>query len=259
MSPEDSHHQQTPTAEVKPVSKGASAPVPAGPLRMPKINLSRTSSAFVAEYSIMLIMLTVALGGLTTLFYIFGGLILSTMHSATFNETYNPLSLMVIWVAVMSLVALPVTAVLWSRTQGEIAGSFNGDLPKGGARGFRTFWLVVSGISALLIITTALYTPIAAAIEGNGVVDMLLGVTLPSLLSAATIGVGIVIVTSLAARRRLIRSLLWGVVALTAVLVIVDFLWAINRPHAERRPYTPAQNSPYYEYDTPYNSYPYTN
>lgn len=229
-----------------------------------KINLNRTSNAFVAEYSIMLIALTMALSNLIWLVFVFAGLMEASMGGGLGTSSLLSTPMLVLWIAVLSLVVLPVMAVFWSRSQGEMQANaeFSGGLPKGGARGFRTFWLVVSGLGIMLMTATALYVPLVAAISGDNALTALLTGTLPSLAGAVIIGVGMFMVTRDGAQRGLIKKLLWGMVLLSFLLVAVDYAWASGMKASTTNPFTPSSPTvppPSYDFDSNdyYNSYPY--
>jgi hypothetical protein len=254
MTTEPMNHTQ-PSAE--PSAGAPQPPVMSAAPRTPffRLSLTATSNAFVAEYSVMLIALTFALSNLVWLLYTFFGLIVAAMQGTGVDSSslYVSTPLLVLWQAVLSAVSIPTAAILWSRTQGELADNpeYKGELPRGGARGFRSFWLVIAGLSILLTVAAAVYAPLDAAVSGSKVGETLLGVTLPALLSAFVIGAGIVMVTRPVHKRPLVRLMLWGVVALTVILVAADYLWASNMHTTEKpanpytSPYVPAPSNPY--------------
>jgi uncharacterized membrane protein YhaH (DUF805 family) len=237
-------HEQV---EVHMPSATTLAPAPASGWKLP-FSLQGTSSAFVAEYSIMLIALTFVLSNLVWLAYAFFGLVVANMHGGSESSLFSvSVPTGVLWLAVLSAVSLPIAAVLWSRTQGELANNpdYKGELPRSGAKGFRSFWLVVSGLSVIFMVAVALYTPLEAALQSGNVVDALVGVTLPGLVGVAVITAGAYIVTRPVHKRGLVRKLLWVIVLVTALLG-VDYVWAANMPAKQTpSPYTSPYTNPY--------------
>jgi len=219
--------------------------------------LSRTSSAFTAEYSLFLIALGITLSNLAGLVYVFFGLVVSTINGGAVSSLM-PTSMFVLWLIVSSAVAVPLALALWSRVQGELANNneYKGELPKGAAKGFRTFWMIVSGLSILGLVMAALYAPIAAWVNGVNGGMLLLSVTLPSLINVAILASGIYLVTRGVHQRGKARMLVWIVVALTTVLFVADYAWSVNMktvtPSYTPRTTVPSYPSPSTDYD-PYS------
>jgi hypothetical protein len=241
---EHAPHEQT----VGEHTTSVATPAPKPALKLP-FSLQGTGGAFVAEYSVMLIALTFVLSDLVWLVYALFGLIVSNMNGGLESSVISvSVPTGVLWLAVLSAVSLPIAAVLWSRVQGELStnADYNGELPKGGAKGFRSFWLVVSGLSVILMIAAALYAPLAAGLQSGNIADALVGVTLPGLTGAAVVITGVYIVTRPVFKRGLVRKILWVVMAATVVLVAVDYVWAANMPAKQTsNPYTNPYTSPY--------------
>lgn len=225
----------------------------------------RTSSVFTAEYVIFLIAFGVALSNLTALVYIFFGLVVDAMSGGILHA-YFPTHLFTLWLMVSSLVALPVTACLWRRVQGELVlnKDFKGELPKGAAKGFRTFWIVLSGLGIIGMLMAALYAPIVAVIGGVGVTQAFLSVTLPSLVGIAISMLGLYVATRGTGEGKKVRMLLWVVAGLTVLLFTVNYLWGSSlheNADTRTRPYSsPTDNydvyddlydDTYYDYDLP--------
>jgi hypothetical protein len=227
---------------------------PKEPLKAKKGSMfSRTGSAFTAEYSLFLIALGVSLSNLAGLVYVFFSLIVNATNGGGTVSFMS--SMFTLWLLVSSAVTLPLAFVLWARTQGEIASNheYKGELPKGGAKGFRTFWIILSGLSVIGLTIAALYAPIAALAAGANGTPLLLSVSAPSVITAAILLCGICIVTRSASQRRKSRVLLWCLVALTAVLFAVNYTWASSlRAQAETRYPRPSMNN-YNPYDDVYD------
>ena len=227
-----------------------------------KTFLARTSSAFVAEYSLLLITLGLALSNLSWLVYTFFGLVVTQMHAGSMAPSYVSTKLFALWLLISSVVVLPIVFVLWRRTQGELAENkeLKGEL-RGGARGFRTFWLVLSGLGMLRMLMAALFAPIAAFVEGAGFAEMLLGVTLPSLINIGVMGIGVYLVTRQTNQPGKSPLLLGVVAGLTVILFIASFVWSMNLKTSESypRPYrAPAPSAdPYQDIYDPYYDYNY--
>jgi hypothetical protein len=222
--------------------------------------LSHTSSAFTAEYTVYLIALGVVLSNLSWLVITFFGLIVGAMHGGTTGYSFIPENLMTLWLLISSVVALPVAVVFWSRTQGALAGrnELKGELTPG-AKGFRTFWLVLSALGVIGLLIVALYVPIAAAISGSNVTDILISVSVPSLIGAAINVKGMYIVTRGSERRAKVRMLMWIVAGATVTLFGVNYLWgsSMKTTPAPRTTYPTSPTSPYDDlYDDPYHTSP---
>lgn len=223
---------------------------------------ARTSSAFTAEYVIFLIALGVVLSNLTALVFIFFGLIVDSMSGGYVNA-YVPTYLFTLWLMISSLVTLPVAAGLWRRVQGELTlnKDYKGELPKGAAKGFRTFWVVLSGLGIVGMLMAALYAPIVAAISGVGVVQALLSVTLPSLVGVGISVLGLYLVTRGTSDGRKVRMWFWVIAGLITLLFAVNYLWGSglhqNADGRTTRPYTPSTNYDVYDdlYDDTYYDY----
>lgn len=217
-----------------------------------KLNLARTSNAFVAEYSIFLIGLAIVLGCLMWLVSVLTGLMASGG-----SESFFPTSLVVLWVAILSIITLPVTAVLWSRTNGELTATYKGEMPRGGAHGFRSFWLVLSGLQAIITLAVAIYVPIAAAITNSGSVGhVLISTSLPAVIWTALTLLGMFIVTANPERRKHIRLCLWGVAVATVLLAGITYAWSSVAQGKTSEPTrkTPPIQAPVSD---PYSSDPY--
>jgi len=228
------------------------ATLPSAAARGGKIKqwVAHTSNAFVAEYAVFLIMLGLALSNLTWLIYTFFNLIVGQM---TGNSGSVSIKLFVLWLVVSSLIALPAALVLWRRTRGELAenASLKGEL-QGGAKGFRTFWLVVSVLGMVGMLMLAIFVPLASLVNMAGYTEAFLGVAAPSLLGFGVMGLGLYIVTRPAGRPGKSKILLLGVASLTVLLFIVNFIWGMNvektlktKPPVYTSPYT--QPSPMYD------------
>jgi hypothetical protein len=254
-APHDTHQQPQFTA---------APPVVSSRSGMMKGMFSRTSGAFTAEYSVFLIALGVVLSNLAGLIYIFFGLIVDSMNGGA-TSSLLPTSMFALWLIVSSAVAAPIAVALWSRIQGELTNNdeFKGDLPKGAAKGFRTFWIILSALSIVGLLMAAIYAPIAAAVSNTNPGMMLVAVTLPSLINAAVLATGVYLVTRPLHQRGKARLLVWIVVALTAVLFIVDYAWASNMKTQtpSRTPRTTVPSNDYDAYDDLYDDtyYDYSN
>jgi hypothetical protein len=219
--------------------------------------LSRTSEAFTAEYVVFLIALGVVLSNLAWLVYVFFGLIVDTMHGGAVSS-YIEANMFVLWLAVSSVITVPVAGTLWSRVQGELAtnSEYKGQLPKGAARGFRTFWITLNALGMIGMVMAAVYAPFAALVAGAGGVEALLAVTIPSLINVAILGAGLYMATRRVDERNKARLLLWVIAGLTVVLFATDFLWASNTKKAERTTYPSIYEDPYQNmYDDTYYDY----
>lgn len=225
--------------------------------------LGRTSEAFTAEYVVFLISLGVALSNVAWLVYVFFGLIVDTMHGGAVSSYFSA-NMFVLWLAVSSVITLPLAAALGSRVRGELAANddYKGALPKGAARGFRTFWITLSAIGMTSLLMAAIYAPLAALVSGYGGAETLLAVTLPSLINIAILAAGVYMVTRRVDQRNKTRLLMWVVTGLTAVLFITDFLWASNikkldtpprttYPTPYEEPYRGIYDDTYYDYSNP--------
>lgn len=226
---------------------------------------ARTSSAFTAEYVVFLIALGIALSNLSVLIYIFFGLIVDAMNGGVVHA-YMPSHLFTLWLMVSSLVALPIAVCLWRRVQGELTlnADYKGELPRGAAKGFRTFWMVLNALGIVGLLMAAIYAPLVALIAGVGGAQALLSVTLPSLVGIGINVLGLHLVTRGTGDGRKTRLLLWVVAGLTTLLFAVNYLWASNlHENADvrtTRPYSqPSDNydvyddlydDTYYDYDT---------
>lgn len=228
------------------------------PIAAPRTNrfagmLSRTSSAFTAEYSIFLITLGIGLSNLIGFVFAFFSLVVYAMDGGSSGALM--LSVFSLWLLVSSLVTLPLAVALWARVQGELAANddFNGQLPKGAAKGFRTFWIILAALGSIGMLIAAIYTPVAAAIGGGSAATALVAVTVPSLIAVAVNAVGVYLVTRGAHERKKSRLLLWVVAGLTVLLFGITYVWASNMKAPSRA--TPYSN-PYdseYDYDDPYS------
>jgi hypothetical protein len=232
-----------------------------------KNRFARTSSAFTAEYVIFLIAFGVVLSNLTALVYIFFGLIVDSMNGGYLNA-YVPTHLFTLWLMVSSLVALPVTAGLWRRVQGELTlnKEYKGELPKGAAKGFRTFWIVLNGLGIIGMLMAALYAPIVAVISGVGVQEALLSVSLPSFVGIGISVLGLYLATRGAGEGRKVRMWFWVIAGLITLLFAVNYLWGSNlhqnadsrttRPYSQPSTnydvYDDLYDDTYYDYDTDY-------
>jgi hypothetical protein len=219
---------------------------------------TRTSESFTAEYVVFLVALGVVLSNLAWLVYVFFGLIVDAMHGGGVSS-YVAANMFVLWLAVSSAITLPVTVALWSRVQGELAANpdYKGELPKGAARGFRTFWITLSALGMIGMLLAAMYAPLAALVGGVGGVEALLAVTLPSLINIVILTTGLYIVTRRVDQRSKVSLLLWIVAALTVVLFATDFLWASNAKKADapsQTTYPSTYDDTYYDYSSPYSN-----
>lgn len=208
------------------------------------LNLKRTGGAFVAEYSMFLIALTIVLSGLTWLAMVLGGLIVTAMSG---GYSIFPTQYVVLWIAISSLVALPVAAIFWSRTQGELAAAYNNEFPRGGARGFRSFWLVATGFQALTAAAIVLFAPLSSAIAGGGGIGMVMaGVVLPAFLILLISLLGILIVGSSTDKHKKVHIALWVAAVLTMVMVAVTFPWSLaqNKSGGSYNDYAPSRSYP---------------
>lgn len=247
------HHDQTPPVfnAAPPV---APPPVHPTPMHHAPVStggfLSRTSGAFAAEYSFFLIALGIALTNLTSLLYVFFSLIVLNMHGAGVNG--SAIQFFASWLIVSSVVVIPTAIILWHRTQGELAANkdFNGE-PRGAARGFRTFWIVLSALGMVIMLITGLYAPVAALIGGSALAETLIGATIPSILGLAVTGSGIYIATRPVNQVNTGKMLLWVVAAATVVLFSATFIWAMNMRGSSYS--TPSR----YNNDRYYDSYDY--
>lgn len=224
--------------------------------------LSRTSEAFTAEYVVFLIALGIVLSNLAWLVYVFFGLIVDTMHGGAVSS-YISANLFVLWLAVSSVITIPIASMLWSRVQGELAANdeYKGTLPLGAARGFRTFWIVLSVLGMIGMLMAAVYAPAAALVSGTFAAEVLLAVTLPSLINIAILATGIYLVTRRIDERRKARLIVWAVVCLTVILFATDFIWASNvkpletpsrtYPSIYEDPYQNIYDDTYYDYSDP--------
>lgn len=212
--------------------------------------LNRTSSAFVAEYCMFIISLGIAVASLTWMVYLFFAMVVAATNGINFGG--SAIKLLILWLIIASLVSLPAAAILWSRTRGELLANehFKGVLP-GGARGFRTFWIVVAVLGMIGMLIFAIYAPLATLINGGiGAGQVLLGVTLPGLINLGLSASAIYIMTRPADRPGPSRIMLWAITGLSVLLFIVTFVWASNAPD----PYSPYRSSPsryndsYYDY-----------
>lgn len=251
------------------VQKSTMAAPPAVAERKPgafKKWFKRTSGAFTAEYVVFLIALGIVLSNLSALVYIFFGLIVDSMNGGMVHA-YMPSHLFTLWLMVSSLVVLPIAVCLWRRVQGELAlnTDFKGELPKGAAKGFRTFWMVLNGLGIIGLLMAAIYAPLVALIAGVGVSQALLSVTLPSFVAIGVSVLGLYLVTRGTGDGRKTRVLLWVAAGLTTLLFAVNYLWASNLHEnatpQNTRPYTQPSNDydvyddlyddTYYDYDLP--------
>lgn len=210
---------------------------------------SRTSEAFTAEYVVFLVALGVVLSNLAGLVYVFFGLIIDAMHGGAISS-YVEGNMFVLWLAVSSVITLPVAGLLWSRVQGELAANdeYKGQLPKGAARGFRTFWITLNALGMIGMLMAAIYAPLAALVAGGGLVEALLAATLPSIINIAILAAGLYMVMRRVDQRNKARLLMWVVAGVTVVLFATDFLWASNAKKAD----IPSRTT-YPVYDGPYN------
>lgn len=218
--------------------------------------LSRTSRAFTAEYSIFLIALGMVSSCLLWLVYLFFGLISDAMHGGS-AFSYFPIQVWVLWLGVMALTALPIVAITWSRTQGELAHNedMHGELPRGAA-GFRTFSLVISGLSILIMTVSALFAPLAAGATSGSAVDALVSVTAPALVNVAITGLVMFMVTRPVQKRNLVRMLLWVLTGLVVVLFATDYIWTSTIKRQTSTPNTtPSTPYQYDEYNYPSSPY----
>jgi|GEM_PF-4933581 len=217
--------------------------------------LARTGGSFTAEYSLFLIMLGVSLSNLVWLVYMFFGLVVDAIMGAGV-ASFIPAHLFALWLFISSLISLPLAYVLWRRVHGGLTADYNGELPKGAARGFRTVWLIMSVLSITGLLMAALYAPLAAALSG-GLGTVLLSVTLPSLINVAITGAGVYLVTY--GMRNVRRShLLLAIVALVLVtLFAVNYVWASNTRHSTPSYTRPAETYDPYQgvYDDTYYNY----
>jgi hypothetical protein len=244
----------------KPKQSQVSAVPPVEPNRPSRLKnwLSRTGSSFTAEYSIFLIVLGVSLSNLVWLVYLFFGLIVDAMNGGAMSS-FVPTHMFALWLLISSAVTLSLTYILWCRIQGELATNqdYKGDLPNGAAKGFRTFWIILSVLGMAGLGMAAVYAPLAAALSGGLGAQMLLSVTVPSLINVAISGVGIYLVTRGVHQRKRSHLLLIIVAALTAVLFITDYLWASNAKPSRTTPSYTRPSSDYDAYDDIYDD-PYT-
>lgn len=224
-------------------------------------HLHRATFGLTAEYSVFLIALGLVLSNLVALMYMFFGLITATALQGGASALAGS-HLFALWLFISSIVALPTALVLWSRIKGELAAeNTDGDLPKGAAKGFRTFWLVVTILTIIGLKMAAVYAPVAAAVSGGPVGDMLLSVTLPSLINAAILAAGAYMVTRRVPQHGKNSLLMWVLAALTVVLFVVDYAWASTIKPAATNSNTPSYNQEDYEdlyrdlYDDTYYDY----
>jgi len=217
--------------------------------------LAHTGSSFTAEYSIFLIVLGVSLSNFVWLVYIFFGLIVDAMNGGGMSS-FVPTQMFVLWLMISSAVSLPLTYILWCRIQGELATNqdYKGDLPKGAAKGFRTFWIILSVLGMAGLTMAAIYAPLAAALSGGPGAQMLLSVTVPSLINVAISGVGIYLVTRAVHHRKRARLLLGIVAVLTVALFITDYVWASTAPSHSTPSYNRPSSIDYDAYDDTYDS-----
>lgn len=230
-----------PAPKETPAAPQHTAPTPG---RSFSLNLKRTGGAFVAEYSMFLIALTVVLSGLTWLAMVLGGLIVTAMSG---GYSIFPTQQVVLWIAISSLVAMPVAAIFWSRTQGELAAAYNNEFPRGGARGFRSFWLAITGFQALTAAAIMLFAPLSSAISGGGMGMVMAGVVLPAFLILLISLLGIFIVGSGTEKHKKVRIALWAAVVLTMVMVAVTFPWSLAQNKSggyDGNDYTPSRSYP---------------
>jgi len=175
--------------------------------------------------------------------------------------------MIILWLGVTALVTLPLTYVLWRRVQGELAANqdYKGELPKGAAKGFRTFWMILNLLGMIGLVIAAVYAPLAAVVGGGFSPQLLLSVTVPALINAVISGAGLYLVTRSADRRKGPSIVLAIIVVLTAGLFIADYLWSSNiktttpsytspgytSPSDTYDPYSNVYDDSYYDYSTP--------
>lgn len=232
-----------PTPIETPTAPQHNAPTPAKGF---SLNLKRTGGAFVAEYSMFLIAFSIVLNSLTWLACILGGLIVTAMSGG-----YNifPTQQFVLWLAISSLVAMPVAAIFWSRTQGELAAAYNNEFPRGGARGFRSFWLVATGLQVLMAAAVVLFAPLSSAISGGSGIGMVMaGVVLPAFLVMLIGLLGVFIVGSGTEKRKKVHIALWVAVVLTMVMVAITFPWSLAQNNTSGSHSEPRVPSTYDDY-----------
>ena len=246
MEPADKSQKSEPIME----RKESVAPPVAAPHKPNRFSgmLARTSSAFTAEYSIFLIALGVTLSNLAGFVYVLFSLVVDAIHGGA-SGSMVATNMFTLWLLISSAIMLPLAVVLWTRTQGELAANddYKGELPKGAAKGFRTFWIILAALGMAGLLMAAIYAPIAAAVGGGSATDVLLSVTVPSLINVAISGAGIYLVTRGLHERKKSRLIVWTVAGLTAVLFIATYVWASNMKTT-----TPSRNTPY---TSPYNDY----
>ncbi len=215
--------------------------------------LNRTSGAFVAEYCMFIIALGIALASLTWLIYLFFFMVVAAMNGASIGG--SPIKLLVLWLFIASLVAMPAAYILWSRIRGEMQANaqFKGE-PTLGARGFRTFWIVLTVLGMIGMLIFSLYTPLAILVAGSqGVGESLLAVTLPGFINLGFSAASIYIMTRPASQPGLSKILLWVIIGLSTLLFIVNFAWAASSPDTYTSPYRSTPST----YDSYYDTYDY--
>lgn len=209
--------------------------------------LNRTSGAFVAEYCMFIIALGIGLASLSWLIYMFFFMVVAAMNGASLGG--STVKLLVLWLFIASLVSLPAAYILWSRTRGEMQANeqFKGE-PTPGARGFRTFWIVLTVLGMIGMLIFSLYTPLAILVAGSqGFGESVLAVTLPGFINIGFSAASIYIMTRPAAQPGMSKMLLWVIICLSTLLFIVNFAWAASSPDT----YSPYRSTPT-RYDDPY-------
>jgi hypothetical protein len=131
---------------------------------------------------------------------------------------------------------------------------FKGELTPG-ARGFRTFWIVLTVLGMIGMLIFSLYTPLAILVAGSeGFGQSLLAVTLPGIINIGFSAASIYIMTRPAAQPGISKMLLWVIVGLSTLLFIVTFVWAASSPDTYSPPY---RSTPSIYDDSYYDTYDY--
>ncbi len=250
QAPAPDHHK--PHQEVQPPAFASVPPVVASAAARAGW-LNRTSGAFVAEYCMFIIALGIGLASLAWLIYLFFFMVVAATNGVSLGG--QTIKLLVLWLFIASLVSLPAAYILWSRTRGELQANehFKGN-PPAGARGFRTFWIVLTVLGMIGMLIFSLYTPLAILVAGSeGFGQSLLAVTLPGIINIGFSAASIYIMTRPAARPGMSNILLWVVIGLSTLLFIVNFTWAANSPDIQSPPYS----APSMYNDSYYDTYDY--
>lgn len=218
------------------------------------LNMRRSGVAFVAEYTVMLFMLGIVICNATWLVFVFFELIVKSMQGGAMMAMM-PAPLATLWIAATSLVAFPLLAILWRRTQGELAENkeYTQGIPRGWARAFRTFWLVLVALSAFMLLAVGIYAPLATMQDKTPFGDALLLMTIPAIIGTAILGSGMYIATRNATDRKLSRLILLVLAIGSAVLIVVNYLWSTNLPATNKKSPGIEERTPRTMPSTPYD------